>query len=233
MLNYSRKSPFNLNSKSTILNFILTKEDIRSSLFYGFVFKRLFDILLASIILLIVAIPMLAIVAIIKLDSPGSVFFSQPRVGLQGKQFKVLKLRTMVENADSLQAKLENSNEIEGGVLFKIKEDPRITRVGKYLRRYSIDEIPQLINVIKGDMSLVGPRPLTIRDSSKLPPEQFVRYQVLPGVTGMWQVYGRSNTNSKQLYLYDRFYISRWSLKLDLAILLKTVLVVIEGRGAY
>lgn len=232
MFNYSHKSQFSQSPKN-IINLIANQEDIRSSRNYDFMIKRILDVLFASLILSVVAIPMLIVMAIIKLDSPGSVFFSQPRVGLKGKKFKVFKLRTMVENADSLQAKLEINNEVEGGVLFKIKEDPRITRVGKYLRRYSIDEIPQLINVIKGDMSLVGPRPLTMRDSAKLPPEQFYRYQVLPGVTGMWQVYGRSNTNSKQLYLYDRFYISRWSLKLDLTILLKTVLVVIGGRGAY
>jgi lipopolysaccharide/colanic/teichoic acid biosynthesis glycosyltransferase len=232
MLNDHRNSRFKQSNKRAF-DFIILKQDIRSNKYYSFLIKRIFDILLASLMLVLIALPMLFVIVAIKLDSTGSVFFSQPRVGLQEKTFNLLKLRTMVANADSLQANLESNNEIEGGVLFKIKEDPRITRVGKYLRRYSIDEVPQLINVIRGEMSLVGPRPLTIRDSSKLPKQQLDRYSVLPGITGMWQVYGRSDSNSKQLYLYDRFYIHRWSLFLDFSIILKTVLVVVAGKGAY
>ena len=212
---------------------IALREDIRFDSGSSFTVKRIVDIALASLMLLVLALPMLLVMAAIKIDSNGSIFFSQPRIGLKGKEFNLLKLRTMVENASSLQVELEADNEVEGGVLFKIKKDPRITRIGKYLRRYSIDEIPQLINVIKGDMSLVGPRPLTMRDSSKLPREQFYRYNVLPGITGMWQVYGRSDASSKQLHLYDRFYIDKWSLSLDLSIIIKTISVVIAGKGAY
>jgi lipopolysaccharide/colanic/teichoic acid biosynthesis glycosyltransferase len=138
----------------------------------------------------------------------------------------------MVENASSLQSCLEKENEIEGGVLFKIKEDPRITRVGKFLRRYSIDELPQLVNVLKGDMSIVGPRPLTIRDFSRLSSNQYHRHDVLPGITGLWQVKGRSGSKSKKLHVYDFFYVNRWSLKLDLMILFQTILVVVAGKGA-
>ena len=232
MLNNARLIKINSRNKR-IWEFIVLKEDVRSTKNYEFIIKRIVDISLASLMLLVLAVPMLVVMAIIKIDSRGSVFFSQPRIGLKGKQFNLLKLRTMVENASSLQVELETNNEVEGGVLFKIKDDPRITRVGKYLRRYSIDEIPQLINVIKGEMSIVGPRPLTMRDSSKMPKQQFSRYNVLPGITGMWQVYGRSDASSKQLYLYDRFYVNRWSLLLDLSILIKTVSVVVAGKGAY
>lgn len=230
MLNkYRRDSSIGLKA----FDFITPKEDIRFKRGSNFAVKRIVDVVLASLMLLVLALPMLLVMAAIKIDSNGSVFFNQPRVGLRGKEFNLLKLRTMVENASSLQVELEADNEVEGGVLFKIKKDPRITRVGKYLRRYSIDEIPQLINVIKGDMSLVGPRPLTMRDSSKLSKKQFYRYNVLPGITGMWQVYGRSDASSKQLHLYDRFYIDKWSLSLDFSIILKTILVVIAGKGAY
>ncbi|WP_255414045.1 sugar transferase [Pleurocapsa sp. CCALA 161] len=206
---------------------------MRSSRVFSFSIKRILDILLSSFILIVVTIPMVIVIAMIKIDSPGSPFFCQTRIGLKGKPFQILKLRTMVANAAQIQMSLENSNEIEGGVLFKIKEDPRITRVGKLLRRYSIDEIPQLINVIKGEMSLVGPRPLTIRDLSKLPENQFLRHEVLPGITGFWQVSGRSETSSAYLGKCDRFYVNKWSLSLDLSILIRTIAVVIAGQGAY
>lgn len=232
MLNNLRQIGF-YSENRRIWGFIVLKEDVRSNKNHEFIIKRIVDILLASLMLLVLAIPLLMVMAIIKLDSSGAIFFSQPRIGLKGKQFNLFKFRTMVENASSLQVDLENNNEVEGGVLFKIKDDPRITRVGKYLRRYSIDEIPQLINVIRGEMSLVGPRPLTMRDSSRMPKQQLSRYNVLPGITGMWQVYGRSDASSKQLHLYDRFYINRWSLFLDFSILMRTILVVVAGKGAY
>lgn len=232
MSNNFNQGRFNL-SVQKIIEFVILKDDIRSSKVFTFSLKRILDILLSSLILIVVAVPMVIVVALIKIDSPGSPFFSQTRIGLKGKPFKLLKLRTMVKNAAKIQTSLENSNEIKGGVLFKIKEDPRITRVGKFLRRYSIDEIPQLINVIKGEMSLVGPRPLTIRDSLKLPADQFMRHEVLPGITGFWQVSGRSETSSLYLGKCDRFYVKRWSLSLDFSILIKTVAVVIAGQGAY
>ena len=232
MFNYITKERFDL-SVAKAIGSINLKDDIRSSRTISFLFKRIFDILLSSLILIMVAMPMMVAIAIIKIDSPGSAFFSQTRIGLQAKPFKLLKLRTMIVDADKMQMSLETKNEIEGGVLFKIKQDPRITRVGKFLRRYSIDEIPQLINVLKGEMSLVGPRPLTVRDSSRLPDEQLTRNDVLPGITGFWQVSGRSETNSDQLRLCDDFYIKEWSLALDCFILIKTVLVVLGAEGAY
>ena len=216
-----------------ITQFIILKDDVRAGKTSSFIVKRGFDILLSMLILVIVSLPLVLVMVLIKIDSPGAIFFRQTRIGLRGRPFELFKFRTMVANASSIQSSLEDMNEIEGGVLFKIKQDPRITRVGKFLRRYSIDEIPQLINVIKGDMSLVGPRPLTFRDVSKLPTNQLVRHWVLPGITGLWQVSGRSETSSEFLGKCDRFYIQKWSLHLDLIILLKTLIVVIAGQGAY
>jgi lipopolysaccharide/colanic/teichoic acid biosynthesis glycosyltransferase len=231
MSNSIKQGQFDLSIKADTRSVSL-KDDIRSDKTIKFLFKRVIDILLSSLLLLF-ATPLLCIVIVlIKIDSPGTVFFSQTRIGLQGKPFKLIKLRTMVKNASRLQTSLENSNEIEGGVLFKIQEDPRITRIGKFLRRYSIDELPQLINVLKGDMSIVGPRPLTIRDFSKLSSNQYHRHDVLPGITGLWQVKGRSGSKSKKLHVYDFFYVNRWSLKLDLVILLQTISVVVAGKGA-
>ncbi|NJL52866.1 MAG: lipid carrier--UDP-N-acetylgalactosaminyltransferase [Hydrococcus sp. SU_1_0] len=221
------------SSLKAIMESVILKDDIRSTKTINFLLKRTIDLLLSSILLLFATIPLCIVILLIKIDSPGTIFFSQTRIGLQGKPFKLLKLRTMVENASKLQTSLESSNEMEGEVLFKIRQDPRITRVGKYLRRYSIDEIPQLINVLKGDMSLVGPRPLTLRDSAKLPADQLIRHEVLPGITGFWQVSGRSETSSEHLGECDRFYVKKWSLGLDLFILLKTVFVVLAGEGAY
>ncbi|MEY4520075.1 MAG: hypothetical protein RLZZ499_2675 [Cyanobacteriota bacterium] len=232
MFNHLKKGRFDLSIKQVIQS-IIPQDDVRSAKVITFLLKRTFDIFWSGLILLIVAIPMIIVMILIKIDSPGSAFFSQTRIGLKGKPFKLLKLRTMVANAAKIQLSLENDNEIEGGVLFKIKQDPRITRIGKFLRRYSIDEVPQLINVLKGEMSLVGPRPLTLRDSAKLPEKQFVRTEVLPGITGFWQVSGRSETSSEHLGECDYFYVKEWSLSLDFLILLKTVAVVISGEGAY
>jgi lipopolysaccharide/colanic/teichoic acid biosynthesis glycosyltransferase len=232
MSNPIKQGRFDLSIEA-VMESIRLKDDIRSSKTIDFLLKRIVDLLLSSVLLLFAIIPLCIVMVLIKIDSPGKVFFSQTRIGLQGKPFKLLKLRTMVENAPRLQTSLENSNEIEGEVLFKIKQDPRITKVGKYLRRYSIDEIPQLINVLKGEMSLVGPRPLTLRDSAKLPADQLIRHKVLPGITGFWQVSGRSETSSEHLGKCDRFYVTKWSLSLDFLILLKTVSVVLGGEGAY
>jgi exopolysaccharide biosynthesis polyprenyl glycosylphosphotransferase len=195
--------------------------------------KRIFDMTVSLILLAIISIPMLSIAILIKLDSPGNIFYKQTRVGLKGKHFKVWKFRTMVSNASQLQKQLEAQNEVKGGVLFKIKNDPRITRVGKFLRRYSLDELPQLINVLRGEMSLVGPRPLPVRDVEKFAPHHFLRQEVLPGITGLWQVSGRSNTDSEQVFDWDFAYIQNWSLALDCKILLKTVRVIFTSEGAY
>ncbi len=195
--------------------------------------KRIFDILISSLLLVIFALPMLFIAMVIKLDSNGSVFYKQNRVGLKGCHFRVWKFRTMVKNANELQPALEVKNEVAGGILFKIKEDPRITKVGRFLRRYSLDELPQLINVLQGEMSLVGPRPFPLRDVAKLAPDQLLRHEVLPGITGLWQVSGRSDSDSEEILNLDFIYIQNWSLILDLQILLKTIQVVISSKGAY
>jgi exopolysaccharide biosynthesis polyprenyl glycosylphosphotransferase len=206
----------------------------------SFWLKRLFDAL-ASLILLVVLSPLLITIAIvIKKTSPGSIFYKQDRVGLKGHRFKVWKFRTMVENANELQQALEDRNEVKGGVLFKIKEDPRITKVGRFLRKYSLDELPQLINVLQGQMSLVGPRPLAIRDYElsiqnieQFTRDRFLRYEVLPGVTGLWQVKGRASTDSEEIFYWDMVYILQWSLALDLKILLQTIKVVLLREGSY
>ena len=195
--------------------------------------KRSFDLVAASLLSLLLSIPMLLMGILIKIDSPGPVFYKQTRVGLKNRPFQVWKFRTMVENASQLQQKLEVSNEVKGGVLFKMKDDPRITKVGKFLRRYSLDELPQLLNVLRGEMSLVGPRPLPLRDVERFSEGDFLRHEVLPGITGLWQVSGRSDVGSERVFALDIAYIQHWSLALDFKILLKTIKVVFLKEGAY
>ncbi|NJN76529.1 MAG: exopolysaccharide biosynthesis polyprenyl glycosylphosphotransferase [Synechococcaceae cyanobacterium RL_1_2] len=196
--------------------------------------KRCFDFL-ASLFLVVVLSPVLLGMALwVRLDSPAPVLYRQIRIGYQGKPFQVWKVRTMVENASELQAKLEAMNEVDGGVLFKMKDDPRITTAGKFLRKSSLDELPQLFNVLMGEMSLVGPRPLPVRDVQKFKnPEHHDRHVVIPGITGLWQVCGRSDTDSEDIFRKDFEYIANWSLLLDFQILLKTIVVVFLGKGAY
>jgi exopolysaccharide biosynthesis polyprenyl glycosylphosphotransferase len=195
--------------------------------------KRLIDVL-ASIGLLVMLAPLFAIVTLlIRLDSPGPVFFGQERVGFNKRRFRMLKFRTMVAEADRQQNLLEHLNEAEGPV-FKIQNDPRITRVGKFLRRFSIDELPQLFNVLKGDMSLVGPRPLPIRDVDRIDVQWHKRrFSIKPGITCLWQVNGRSNIGFDDWVRMDLDYIDKWSLGLDLLILMKTIPAVFRGPGAY
>jgi exopolysaccharide biosynthesis polyprenyl glycosylphosphotransferase len=199
-----------------------------------FLVKRSFDFLTAAIALLLTAPLYLTIALLIRLDSPGPVFYKQTRVGLRGQEFKVWKFRTMVTNADQLQKDLESQNEMKDGIMFKMKDDPRITKIGTVLRRYSLDELPQLFNVLFGEMSLIGPRPFPLRDVEKFDDHHFIRHEVLPGITGLWQVSGRSEiTDFEEVVRLDTTYIENWSLWLDFQILLRTVKVVFQRRGAY
>ena len=160
------------------------------------------------------------------------ILFLQERVGHHGRRFRMFKFRTMVVNAEALQAQLEDKNEAQGPV-FKIKNDPRITSIGRFLRKTSIDELPQLFNVLRGDMSLVGPRPLPERDVARFSEASLLRrFSVKPGLTCLWQVSGRSNTDFEHWIKQDLQYIDEWSLGLDLAILFKTMPAVVKGRGA-
>ena len=194
--------------------------------------KRAMDILGAGILLLLVSPIMIAAGVAIKLTSSGPIFFSQDRYGLHRRRFRMFKLRTMVVNAEVLHSQLEHQNELSGPV-FKIRNDPRVTPVGAFLRKTSIDELPQLWNVLIGDMSLVGPRPLSVRDVLKIENSaQLRRFSVLPGITCIWQISGRNNSDFDNWIRQDLEYIDSWSLLLDLKILLGTLPAVISGRGA-
>ena len=197
-----------------------------------YTFKRIADYIIALALAIVLAPIMIAVAIAIKLDSSGPIFFKQTRVGLNGKHFKVWKFRSMVSNSEELLKQLEDKNEIKGGIVFKIKKDPRVTKVGKILREYSIDEIPQLFNVLLGDMSLIGPRPLPLRDIQKMDIRYNIRHELLPGITGLTQVSGRSNCSSDEFFQWDELYVKQWSLRLDLKILLKTVPAVIVKSGA-
>jgi exopolysaccharide biosynthesis polyprenyl glycosylphosphotransferase len=197
------------------------------------VIKRLIDIAGSAAFLLALAPLFAVVILLIRLDSPGPVFFSQERIGFNKRRFRMLKFRTMVDGSDQQQHMIEHLNEVQGPV-FKIKNDPRITRIGKLLRRFSIDELPQLINVLKGDMSLVGPRPLPIRDVERIDISAHKRrFSIKPGITCLWQVNGRSNIDFEHWVRLDLEYIDKWSLGLDLVILLKTIPAVLRGPGAY
>jgi exopolysaccharide biosynthesis polyprenyl glycosylphosphotransferase len=193
--------------------------------------KRLLDIAVSGVLLALHA-PLLALVAAaVKLDSKGPVFFRQVRVGYNGRPFNCLKFRTMVQDAEQRKASLAGQNEMDGPV-FKIRNDPRITRLGKILRKTSFDELPQLTSVLKGDMSLVGPRPPVPREVAQYQLGDLRRLSMKPGITCLWQVNGRSNLSFKKWMELDRQYIDEWSLWLDMKILARTVLAVAKGTGA-
>ena len=194
--------------------------------------KRVFDVVLAAAGLILVS-PILLVAAIaIKLDSRGTVFFRQERVGKNGKSFGVLKLRTMQTGAEQMLPELRSQSEV-GGPLFKMRNDPRVTRVGRFLRTWSIDELPQLWNVLRGEMSIVGPRPALPGETSGWSEELQNRLRVKPGITGMWQVNSRSSASFEDYERYDLYYVDNWSLLTDIAIIIKTIGVVLLRRGAY
>ena len=199
--------------------------------------KRVIDWHGAFLGIIMLGPAMLLIAAVIRIESRGPVLFWQRRMGQGGRTFWFLKFRTMVADAEKRLPELEALNESSCGVLFKIRNDPRVTRFGRFLRRSSLDELPQLFNVLKGEMSLVGPRPLQLRDSERLElaePAAFAhRLSVPPGMTGAWQVGGRSETDCFGMLQFDIDYVSQWSLRNDLLILCRTFTAVIRGRGAY
>jgi len=192
--------------------------------------KRYFDIIGASIGIVLLGIPMLIIALAIKLTSRGPVFFGQTRSGLNGRTFRCLKFRTMVVNADALKASLRDQNEVSGPV-FKMRRDPRITRVGRFLRKYSLDELPQLFNVLVGDMSIVGPRPPTPDEVQQYNRWQLRRLSMRPGLTCIWQVSGRNQVGFEDWIQMDLEYIDCWSLLLDFLLIVKTVPAVVRGTG--
>ena len=194
--------------------------------------KRLLDCALAMFGLVATLPIWLGIVLAIKLDSPGPAIFMQERVGLHGRRFRFYKFRSMYVDAEQRLAEVQAHNEIDGPV-FKMRNDPRISKVGSFLRRTSLDELPQLLNVLRGDMSLVGPRPPLPREVAQYRPSDLVRLTVKPGLTCLWQVSGRSTVGFDQWMEYDREYVRNMSLWLDVQILFRTVWVVISCRGAY
>jgi exopolysaccharide biosynthesis polyprenyl glycosylphosphotransferase len=208
--------------------------ELRPPIFAGtqWAVKRVFDLLVALGIL-IVGLPLWLIIALsIKLTSRGPVLYPDVRVGLGERNFRMLKFRTMVEGAAGQQKALEEANEASGA-LFKIRDDPRVTSVGRALRRFSLDEVPNVLNVLRGEMSLVGPRPLPLRDYERLEPWHRRRYNVLPGMTGLWQIAGRSDLTFDDLVRLDFYYLENWSIWLDISILFKTPLAVFTRKGAY
>jgi len=208
--------------------------ELRPPVFEGldFVLKRSFDLAVATVALVVLSPLLLTIALAVKLGSRGPVLYRSMRPGMGGAPFACLKFRTMVAGADTAQPLLEDRNEASGA-LFKMRFDPRLTRVGRVLRRYSLDELPQLVNVLRGDMSLVGPRPLPQRDFDQLEAWHKKRYMVMPGMTGLWQVSGRAELDFDDLVRLDFLYLERWSVFLDLTILVKTLPAVIWGRGAF
>ena len=208
--------------------------ELRPPAFAGvdWVVKRSFDLVVAGAVA-VIGLPLWLLIALaIRLDSAGPVLYRDRRVGLNEQEFSMLKFRTMRADAPGRQDELEARNEASGA-LFKLRDDPRVTRVGRLLRRFSLDEIPQVLNVLRGEMSLVGPRPLPLRDFRLLEPWHRKRYLVLPGMTGLWQISGRSALSFDDLVRLDFYYLENWSIWMDITVLAKTVPAVVRARGAY
>jgi len=208
--------------------------ELRPPVFEGidFAVKRTFDVVGATLVLVALSPLLFASAVLVKLTSRGPLLYRSRRNGIGGVPFDCFKFRTMRTDADQMQAELEELNEADGP-LFKIRDDPRLTPVGGMLRRFSIDELPQLVNVLRGEMSIVGPRPLPQRDFERLEEWHKKRYLVLPGITGLWQVSGRSELDFDDLVRLDFLYLERWSVFLDLTIILKTLPAVLKGKGAF
>ena len=194
--------------------------------------KRIMDVSLTLVGLCVIALPLLAVALAIKLTSPGPVFFKQQRVGIHGKRFDMYKFRSMYADAEERLDKLLQYNE-GNEVMFKMKNDPRITRIGRFIRKYSLDEFPQLINVLRGEMSLVGPRPPLERELPMYEAWHYARFSTLPGMTGVWQTSGRASIESfDDVVKLDYQYIEDWSLWKDIVLLFKTPLAVLKAKGA-
>jgi exopolysaccharide biosynthesis polyprenyl glycosylphosphotransferase len=208
--------------------------ELKPPVFEGldYVVKRTFDLTVSGMLLVVGAPLMLVTAGLVRLTSRGPVLYRSVRPGIGEHEFACLKFRTMRSDAEGRQARLEEMNE-QTGAIFKIRNDPRTTAVGRVLRRFSLDELPQLINVLRGEMSLVGPRPLPLRDYRRLSEWHKRRYRVLPGITGLWQVAGRSDLGFDDMVRLDFLYLEQWSVLLDLTILLKTLPAVLRRRGAY
>ena len=192
--------------------------------------KRALDLLGATALITLLSPILLILIALVKLTSPGPIIFRQRRIGFRCHEFDMYKFRTMYDGAHLKEKELAAQ---AGGSFLKLANDPRITPIGRFLRKYSLDELPQLFNVLEGTMSLVGPRPLLVSDLGKLPRRSTLRrFATPPGITGLWQVCGRSSCTEQERLQLDREYVDRWSLPLDLKILLRTVSVVVTGRGA-
>ncbi|GAH11522.1 unnamed protein product, partial [marine sediment metagenome] len=194
--------------------------------------KRLLDLSIVFILAIPVALITVVTAAAVKLESPGPAFFIQERVGYKGRPFKMTKFRSMVVDADDQKEALRAMNEANGPI-FKIRNDPRLTRVGRIIRRLSLDELPQLYNVLLGEMSLVGPRPPLAEEVNQYQSWHMQRLEVKGGITGLWQVSGRSDLTFDEQCLLDIYYIENWSIALDLRIMLQTIPYVLFGRGAY
>ena len=207
---------------------------LRSISLHGmnFFIKRCLDVFLSILVVSIFFVPLVIIVIIIKLDTPGPILYCQARLGHKERMFPFFKFRTMVQDADIILEKIKHLSERKGPV-FKMKEDPRITFCGKILRRYSLDELPQIINVLRGEMSLVGPRPQVLWEAAHYDDWAKKRLRVLPGITGLWQISGRSDLSYEEMIRLDIFYLENWSFIFDLKILLKTIPVVLLAKGAY
>lgn len=200
----------------------------------GKAFLKAFFDRCASLLALVLLSPLMLLIALaIKLSSPGPVFFRQERIGLGGAPFEMLKFRSMLRDAEELLADVESLNESDQGMLFKIRQDPRVTRVGRFLRRHSLDELPQFINVLKGDMSIVGPRPPLRAEVERYPSHVQRRFLVRPGLTGPWQVGGRADLSWDDSVRLDLYYVENWSLTTDLVYVWRTLQVMLNGRGSY